>query len=133
MSLEVETLRARIAELEQQLALYQAEKAQIEKNLAAFDTLDFEAYSKQNWALFDQIHSAHVKVSNFDGSITNGIQQHNLEMHPRSPLCPILPSQHIQCKSVRQTGQRLSAMSVAPLPSPCPQETIPLSPQPANT
>jgi len=45
-------------------------------NLARFDQLDFDAYSKQDWALFEQLHCPNVVVTNPDGTQTNGIADH---------------------------------------------------------
>ena len=41
--------------------------ATVEANLARFDELDFEAFSKQNWELFNQIHDPNVLVVFPDG------------------------------------------------------------------
>ena len=51
----------------------------VEANLARFDTLDFDAYSKQDWDLFAQIHAPDVVVFNPDGHETDGIKQHIAE------------------------------------------------------
>ena len=45
-------------------------------NLARFDQLDFEAYTKKNWDLFRHIHCSDVVVTNPDGTQTHGIEEH---------------------------------------------------------
>lgn len=45
-------------------------------NLDRFDKLDFEAWNKNNWTLYKEIHSPDVLVVDFDGKVTNGIDQH---------------------------------------------------------
>jgi hypothetical protein len=52
----------------------------VEANLARFDELDFEAFSKQNWELFNQIHSSDVLVVFPDGRETRGIEQHDKDI-----------------------------------------------------
>lgn len=47
-----------------------------EENLKRFDTLDFIAYSRQDWKLFAEIHCADVVVHFPDGRETKGIEQH---------------------------------------------------------
>lgn len=49
----------------------------VEANLARFDELDFEAFSKQDWELFNQIHDPNVLVVWPDGRQTRGIEQHD--------------------------------------------------------
>lgn len=51
-----------------------------EANLKRFNQLDFDAYSKQNWALFKEIHCADVVVTMPDGSQTKGIEAHMKSM-----------------------------------------------------
>lgn len=52
-----------------------AGQEQVEQNLAAFDRLDFEAWNKQDWELFSQIHGDDVHVSGF-GTTTDGNDVH---------------------------------------------------------
>ena len=52
----------------------------VESNLARFDKLDFEAFSKQNWELFNQIHSSDVLVVFPNGRETRGIDQHTKDI-----------------------------------------------------
>jgi ketosteroid isomerase-like protein len=52
----------------------------VETNLSRFDELDFEAFSKQDWELFNQIHSPDVLVVFPDGRETRGIEQHDKDI-----------------------------------------------------
>ncbi len=45
-------------------------------NLKRFDKLDFEAWNNRNWTLFKEIYSPDVLVTDFNGNITRGIEQH---------------------------------------------------------
>jgi hypothetical protein len=52
------------------------ERAEIEKNLIKFDTLDFVVFSNQEWARLHESHSKDVKVYWPDGHMTQGIDVH---------------------------------------------------------
>lgn len=52
----------------------------VETNLARFDQLDFEAFSKQDWDLFNEIHGPDVLVVFPDGRQTKGIEQHDKDI-----------------------------------------------------
>lgn len=58
----------------------QEQQATVQANLDRFDQLDFEAYSKQNWTLFNEIHAPDVKVVWPDGRQTIGIEQHDKDI-----------------------------------------------------
>jgi hypothetical protein len=60
----------------------------VESNLARFDDLDFEAFSKQNWELFNQIHSSDVLVVFPDGRETSGIEQHDKDIEAMFVYAP---------------------------------------------
>src|SRR5215213_6505446 len=45
-------------------------------NLERFDKLDFEAWNNRNWTLFSDIHAQDVLVSDFNGNVTKGLDQH---------------------------------------------------------
>ncbi|MGL5165386.1 MAG: ester cyclase [Afipia sp.] len=49
-------------------------------HLARFDQLDFDAFSKQDWKLFNEIHCPDVKVVYPDGHETRGIKQHQSDI-----------------------------------------------------
>lgn len=53
---------------------------QVDSNLDRFDELDFKAFSKQDWELFNQIHSSDVLVVFPDGRETRGIEQHDKDI-----------------------------------------------------
>ena len=50
------------------------------KLLQRFDANDFDAYSKQDWKLFSEIHCADVAVTFPDGHVTHGIKKHVEDM-----------------------------------------------------
>jgi hypothetical protein len=52
----------------------------VEAHLDRFDELDFEAFNKQNWELFNQIHTEKVLVNFPDGHQTSGIEKHDEDM-----------------------------------------------------
>ncbi len=45
-------------------------------NLERFDKLDFEAVNNRNWTLFSELHDQDVLVSDFNGNVTKGLDQH---------------------------------------------------------
>jgi hypothetical protein len=51
-------------------------QAEVMKRMQRFDQLDFDAFSKQNWKLFDEIHCPDVTVTFPDGHVTHGIKKH---------------------------------------------------------
>ena len=74
-------LETRVAELEQELAGHRAAAAAAEQNLAAFDQMDFDAFSApSDWDLFRHLHSPDPKVTMPDGSVVSGLQQHTDDM-----------------------------------------------------
>ena len=54
----------------------QADSDPVADHLALFDKLDFEAFNKQDWTLFRQLHCDDVIVTSSDGSRTDGIEAH---------------------------------------------------------
>jgi hypothetical protein len=68
-----------------------AGQEQVEKNLAAFERLDFEGWNGRNWETFRQLHTDDVKVVGF-GSRTEGIDAHTewaqafIEANPESKI-----------------------------------------------
>lgn len=53
---------------------------QVKANLATFDKLDFEYFSKQDWAGFATTHTKDVKVHWPDGHVTEGLDRHIEDM-----------------------------------------------------
>jgi hypothetical protein len=45
-------------------------------NLEQMDKLDFEAWNNRNWTLFSDMHGQDVLVSDFNGHVTKGLDQH---------------------------------------------------------
>jgi len=70
-----------------------AGQEQVERNLAAFERLDFEGWNGRNWELFRQLHTDDVKVVGF-GSTTEGIDDHEawaqsfIDANPDSQIMP---------------------------------------------
>lgn len=56
------------------------EDAIVNANIKRFDTLDFDAFSHQDWELFNDIHSEDVVVVFPDGRKTVGIEQHDKDI-----------------------------------------------------
>ncbi|OCP38048.1 ester cyclase [Ensifer sp. LC163] len=74
--------------LMEELAKYQAGEKTIAKNLATFDTLDFDVYTNQKW---DRLHESHAKdilVHYPDGHTTKGIDAHIEELKPTFVFAP---------------------------------------------
>ncbi len=65
------------ADLEAKVKAYEADKAKVMANLARLDQLDFDAFSKQDWKLFNKIHCEDVLVKFPDGHETKGLKQHD--------------------------------------------------------
>ena len=68
------------AELEAKLKAYEGEKSTVKAHLVRFDQLDFDAFSKQDWTLFNEIHCEDVLVKFPDGHETTGIKKHQEEV-----------------------------------------------------
>jgi hypothetical protein len=65
------------ADLEAKVKAYEGEKAKVMANLTRLDQLDFDAFSKQDWKLFNEIHCEDVLVKFPDGHETKGLKQHD--------------------------------------------------------
>jgi hypothetical protein len=55
---------------------FEALQKQVKANLATFDKLDFEYFSKQDWPGLATTHTKNVKVHWPDGHVTDGIDRH---------------------------------------------------------
>lgn len=66
------------------------EDAVVNANIERFDTLDFEAFSNQDWELFNDIHSEDVVVVFPDGRKTIGIEQHDKDIAAMYEFAPDL-------------------------------------------
>lgn len=62
----------------------------VSEHLRRFDELDFEAFSKQNWQLFNEIHAPDVEVVFPDGHRTKGIEKHDEDMKAMFSYAPDL-------------------------------------------
>src|SRR5258708_27253454 len=51
-------------------------EAAVQKNLATFDTLDFDVYSHQKWDRLTESHANEIVVTWPDGHETHGLAQH---------------------------------------------------------
>jgi SnoaL-like polyketide cyclase len=66
---ELEELRKRVLELTKG-------NVDVQKNLATFDTLDYDVFSNQKWDRLKESHAPNVKVVWPDGHFTTGIEKH---------------------------------------------------------
>jgi ketosteroid isomerase-like protein len=69
-----------VAVQKQALAAPEDTQANVTKRLERFDQLDFDAFSKQDWKLFTEIHCPNVVVTFPDGHQTHGIKKHTEDM-----------------------------------------------------
>jgi hypothetical protein len=60
----------------EELKAIKAERAEIQKNLATFDTLDYVVFSNQQWSRLHESHAKDIKVYWPDGHMTQGIDVH---------------------------------------------------------
>ena len=65
---------------DKKLADFEALQKKVEKNLATFDDLDFNRFSKQDWEGFRRSHTDDVKVHWPDGHVTEGLPKHLEDM-----------------------------------------------------
>ncbi len=77
---DVAALKARIAELETQVAAHAAERAQTAKHLETFDELDLEAFNSRDMKRIGEIHADDVIVHNPDGTQTSPFPPHSEEL-----------------------------------------------------
>ena len=70
------------------------DKTIVEKNLNKFDELDFEAWNKKDWKLFNEIHAPDVLVVMADGTTTKGIEAHNDAVKPFLKMVDLQITEH---------------------------------------
>ncbi len=58
------------------------------RNLASFDTLDFDVYTHQKWERLKESHSADILVHYPDGHTTRGLPAHIEELKPMFMFAP---------------------------------------------
>jgi outer membrane murein-binding lipoprotein Lpp len=66
----IDSLQAKIDELQTQVDAHKAERVATENHLKIFDELDLVAFNNRDMARIKQIHAEDVKVYNPDGTIT---------------------------------------------------------------
>jgi len=64
------------------------------KNLATFEDLDHNVFSKRRWAELDRSHAQDVIVQWPDGHVTHGIEQHAKELDAMFVYAPDTRIQH---------------------------------------
>ncbi len=69
---QVAELQKKIVELQSKVDAFEAEKKQVEKNLALFDELDLEAFNNRDFKRIEEIHGPNVKVYNTNNTLTEG-------------------------------------------------------------
>jgi len=60
----------------------------IAKNIATFDTLDFNIFSKRDWSRFHESHDKNIKVHFPDGHTTEGLDKHIQDMEAMFVYAP---------------------------------------------
>ncbi|ATP59172.1 polyketide cyclase [Pedobacter ginsengisoli] len=78
---EIDSLRTQIKEL-------MAANEMVAKNLAKFDTLDFNVFSRRDWARFHESHAEDVVVHFPDGHTTKGLKKHIDDMEAMFVYAP---------------------------------------------
>ncbi|MEW8192564.1 MAG: ester cyclase [Candidatus Thiodiazotropha sp.] len=77
---DVAALKARVAELEEQVAAHAAERAQTARHLEIFDELDLVAFNSRDMKRIGEIHADNVVVHNPDGTQTSPFPPHAEEL-----------------------------------------------------
>ncbi|WKY58631.1 ester cyclase [Vibrio sp. SNU_ST1] len=78
---DVKVLKAKINQLEEKVAMYEAEKTLEAANVARYDKMDLVAFTNHDLDMIGDLHAADVKVINPDGSLTSGWEHnHKAEM-----------------------------------------------------
>ena len=63
-------------------------EAAVQKNLATFDTLDFDVYSHQKWDRLTESHASDIVVTWPDGHETHGLAQHIEDLKAQFTYAP---------------------------------------------
>ena len=77
---DVDTLKAKIAELQAQVDTHMAERAQTKRHLEIFDELDLVAFNNRDMKRIGEIHADNVIVHNPDGTQTTPFTPHAEEL-----------------------------------------------------
>ncbi len=78
---DTSALKARIVELEAQVAAHEAERAQTARHLEIFDELDLVAFNSRDMKRIGEIHADNVIVHNPDGTQTTPFPPHAEELN----------------------------------------------------
>lgn len=85
---EINTYKAEIDSLNEQLTKIAATNATLAENLKTFDELDFQVYSNQEWTRLHESHAEDILVHYPDGHTTKGIEDHIKELAPMFVFAP---------------------------------------------
>lgn len=77
-------------------------------NLDMFDTMDFQVFSKADWARLAESHAPHVRCYWPDGHFTDGIDQHIADL---KALFAWSPDCHIAVHPIRVAKDNLTAVT----------------------
>lgn len=77
---DIEALKARIVELEAQVAAHKAERALTNRHIALYDELDLVAFNQRNMKRLAELHTEDVLVYNPDGKQTTPYAPHEKEL-----------------------------------------------------
>lgn len=72
----VSVCQSEIDSLRNEIKVMTSGNAELAKNLATFDTLDYNVFSNAQWVRLHESHSQDVKVNWPDGHFTVGIEKH---------------------------------------------------------
>jgi len=76
------------------------------KLMQRFDQLDFDAFSRQDWKLFSEIHCPDVVVTFPDGHVTHGIEKHVEDI---GQMFVSTPNMHVSSHPVSFGAERWAA------------------------
>jgi len=79
-----------------------------ERNLRAFDEMDFNVFSRRDWARFHESHGLHVRVHFPDGHLTDGIEVHIKDM---DAMFVYAPDTHIAMHPMRIAQDEWTAVT----------------------
>lgn len=84
------------------------QRAEIEKNLATFDTLDYIVFSNQEWTRLHESHAKDIKVHWPDGHVTHGIDVHIADL---SAMFVYAPDTRIKVHPIRFGDGKYTAVT----------------------
>ncbi|MBV6640965.1 MAG: ester cyclase [Cyclobacteriaceae bacterium] len=107
MSQKSADYKQEIKELKAELAEIAKANEVIAQNLATFDELDFEVFTKQEWARLHESHSRDILVHWPDGHTTSGIEKHIEDL---SNMFVYAPDTRIEEHPIRIASGNLTAV-----------------------